>query len=71
MWDKMLTYIVENHRGKAVGLILGMVTGILVINYGFWKALFIVMCIVGGFLIGKAVDEETDMDNWFKKFRGR
>jgi len=67
----MLTYIVENHRGKAVGLILGMVTGILVINYGFWKALFIVMCIVGGFLIGKAVDEETDMDNWFKKFRGR
>jgi hypothetical protein len=29
------------------------------------------MCIIGGFLIGKAVDEQVDFDDWFKKFRGR
>lgn len=71
MWDKMFSYIMENHRGKAIGLILGLIAGILVINYGFWKTLFIVVCIIGGFFIGKAVDEQVDFENWFKKFRGK
>ena len=71
MWDKMVSYIMENHRGKAIGLILGLIAGILVINYGFWKTLFIVACIIGGFLIGKAVDEQVDFEDWFKKFRGK
>lgn len=71
MWEKMFSYIMDNHRGKAIGLILGLIAGILVINYGFWKTLFIVVCIIGGFLIGKAVDEQVDFENWFKKFRGK
>ncbi len=69
--EKMLTYILENHCGKVIGLVLGLIAGILVINYGFWKALFIALCIIGGFFIGKAIDENIDVDNWFKRFRER
>ena len=71
MWDKMLSYILENHRGKAAGLLMGLIAGILVINYGFWKTLFIVFCVAGGYAVGKAIDENTDVEDWFKKFRKR
>ncbi len=71
MWDKMFSYILENHRGKAIGLLLGLIAGIMVISYGFWKTLFIFLCIIGGFLIGKAVDEQVDFDEWIKKVRGK
>ncbi|MGE5422463.1 MAG: DUF2273 domain-containing protein [Ignavibacteriales bacterium] len=69
--DKMMLYIWENHRGKAVGLILGLLGGILVINYGFWKSVFIVLLIALGYVIGKAIDDNEDFDNWINKFRGR
>jgi len=71
MWDKMISYILENHRGKAIGLILGLIAGILVISYGFWKTLFICLCIAAGFFIGKAIDEKVDFDEWIKNFRGK
>ncbi len=71
MWDKMLTYILENHRGKAAGLLLGLLAGILVMNYGFWKTVFIAFCILAGYLIGKAIDDESDIEGWFNKLRRR
>jgi uncharacterized membrane protein len=71
MWDKMLTYILENHRGKAVGLLLGLLAGILVINYGFWKTIFIIFCIILGFIVGKAIDDNSGFEDWINRFRGR
>ncbi|MGE5404802.1 MAG: DUF2273 domain-containing protein [Candidatus Saccharibacteria bacterium] len=71
MLEQIIVFIMENHRGKALGLILGLLVGILIISYGFWKAMFIVVCIVLGFIIGKAVDDNADFDNWFDKFKGR
>lgn len=66
MWEKLFLLIIEEHRGKAIGIVLGMIAGILVISYGFWRALFIVFCIVLGYFIGKRLDENQSFDNWLR-----
>lgn len=67
MWEKLLLIIMEEHRGKAIGIILGLLAGILVITYGFWRTLFIIFCIAAGYLIGKKLDENQSFDNWLRK----
>lgn len=67
MWEKLLLSILQEHRGKAIGVFLGLVAGILVISYGFWKALFIMICIFLGYFIGKKLDEDKSFDNWLRR----
>lgn len=72
MWEKLLLHILEHHRGKLLGIGLGLIAGILVVSYGFWKALFIIICIVLGYLVGKNIDERTDWDDWVQRvFKNR
>ncbi|MBO8159198.1 DUF2273 domain-containing protein [Thermosyntropha sp.] len=72
MWEKFLFLLLEEHRGKVLGVLLGLVAAILVVTYGFLKALFIMLCIGLGYFIGKKVDEKQDIDVWLKQiFRNR
>lgn len=72
MWEKVITYILEHHRGKVIGVILGLVAGFLVVAYGFWKSLFIIICILTGYLVGKKIDENGGFDDWIQRvFRNR
>jgi len=64
MWEKILVFILEEHRGKAIGILLGLIASILFISYGFWKTLFIILCITIGYFIGKRLDENKSFDNW-------
>jgi uncharacterized membrane protein len=41
---EILQEIIKNHLGKAVGIILGLIFGLLAIRYGLFKALFVVIC---------------------------
>lgn len=50
----------SKHRGKITGIILGLVFGWLVIVYGFWKTLFIAVCVGLGYYLGKRADEKYD-----------
>lgn len=58
-WERLLAEIWQHHMGKAVGVIIGLVFGVLTAALGFWKALFITICIAVGYLIGKRVDENA------------
>jgi uncharacterized membrane protein len=51
----------EYHSGKIVGTLGGLFLGILVITLGFFKALFVLMCMTLGFLIGKRIDQKEDI----------
>lgn len=51
----------EQHRGKIIGGILGLVAGIIIITLGFFKALFIVLCSIGGFYIGNIIDNNISI----------
>lgn len=72
MWEKILFFILEEHRGKALGVFFGLIAAILVVSYGFLKTLFIMVCIGLGYFIGKKVDEKQDIDVWLKQvFRNK
>lgn len=66
MWENLFRIIFERHRGKAIGIILGLVASILFITYGFWRTIFVIVCIALGFFIGKEIDENKNFDQWLK-----
>ena len=67
MWENILRIILEQHRGKAIGIVLGLIASILFISYGFWRTIFIIICIALGFFVGKEIDEKKNFDQWLKR----
>lgn len=67
MWENILRIIFEQHRGKAIGIVLGLIASVLFISYGFWRTIFIIVCISLGFFIGKEIDEKKNFDQWLKR----
>ncbi len=66
MFEKYFIYIVNEHRGKAIGVSLGLLASVLFISFGFWQTLFIVLCIFIGYQVGKKIDQQVDMEAWVK-----
>jgi uncharacterized membrane protein len=66
VWEKLLVFVLEEHRGKAIGILLGLIASILFISFGFWKTLFIILCIVIGYFLGKSLDDNKSFDKWLK-----
>ena len=66
MFEKLILYIFTEHRGKAIGIILGLAASILFISYGFWQTIFIMLMIALGYFIGKKIDDHTDIEAWIK-----
>lgn len=72
MFYRILQNILDNHRGKALGITLGLMFGWFAISYGFFKAIFVAFCVIGGYFIGKGVDERFDFQGAFDRlFRDR
>lgn len=67
MWEKVISYVLQEHRGKVVGICAGLLASIFIINYGFFKTIFIIFCICLGYFIGKKLDEEKSFDSWLKQ----
>jgi uncharacterized membrane protein len=44
-----------------------LIASILLVSFGFWKTLLIVLCIALGYLLGKSVDDEKNIEEWLKK----
>lgn len=49
------------HRGKIIGGILGLIIGIIIIALGFFKAIFVIICAILGYYIGKSIDNKEDI----------
>ncbi|AEF94952.1 Protein of unknown function DUF2273 [Desulfotomaculum nigrificans CO-1-SRB] len=72
MLYKLLQEILENHRGKAVGVTLGLIFGWFAITYGLFKAIFVALCVGGGYIIGKGVDNSFNFrEAFYRLFRDR
>jgi len=72
MLEKLFEYLTTEHRGKVIGVMLGLMASILFVTYGFWRAIFIMLCITVGYQIGKKLDDNTDLEQWFNNiFKSR
>jgi uncharacterized membrane protein len=40
--------LINDNMGKVVGGFLGLLVALIIVAFGFWKGVFIILCIVGG-----------------------
>ncbi|MDP2858042.1 MAG: DUF2273 domain-containing protein [Bacillota bacterium] len=52
--------ILENHRGKLLGSLIGLLVALLIMWVGFLWTLFVLACVLTGFWIGKRMDDSKE-----------
>jgi uncharacterized membrane protein len=57
----LLQEIWRAHSGKIIGLVAGLVLGLMIIAIGFLQALFVLICMIVGYIIGKRIDDKEDL----------
>lgn len=67
MWEKILFSLLNEHRGKTIGVLLGLLVSILFVFLGFLKTIFIIICISLGYFIGRKLDENKNFEMWLKQ----
>lgn len=70
MWEKIFQDLIDQHRGKFIGITVGLVVAVLILAFGFWRSLFVIFCIVVGYFIGKRIDDNKSFDSIIRKFMG-
>lgn len=61
MWKTVLIEIFQNNKGKTIGAALGLLIAILSLTMGFFKTLFLVICVLLGYYIGKKIDNKESI----------
>ncbi|MEG1537297.1 MAG: DUF2273 domain-containing protein [Clostridiales bacterium] len=51
----------RGHKWQIICTVIGLLFALFVITYGFWKALFISLCVAAGLFIGKKLDEKLNI----------
>jgi uncharacterized membrane protein len=60
LWDR--------HRGKILGVFLGLAFGWFAITYGLLKAVFVALCVGAGYYLGKRLDEQWNLRELVRRF---
>ncbi|MCG0277618.1 MAG: DUF2273 domain-containing protein [Thermanaeromonas sp.] len=68
--DELLK-IWREHRGKILGLALGLLFGLAVAAWGLLKTLFIVFCMMVGYFIGRGLDGGQGWSGWWERILRR
>lgn len=61
MDTKLLQEIWQHHSGKISGITIGFLVAIFIIIFGFFHTLFVMFCMIAGYVIGKRIDEKEDI----------
>jgi uncharacterized membrane protein len=67
-FKQLVEEVWQEHRGKFVGTTLGIVLGIAVLLFGFWKTIFILFCGLIGLFVGMKVDSGEDFWQNLQRF---
>ncbi|NMB17577.1 MAG: DUF2273 domain-containing protein [Firmicutes bacterium] len=57
LWDQIRRAI-HRHKGRFWGSVIGLVVALLILRFGFWRALFICFCLLVGYFVGSLVERE-------------
>ncbi|MDT8901068.1 DUF2273 domain-containing protein [Anaeroselena agilis] len=58
---KLIEEIWQHHSGKVVGSTIGFALGVLIIIFGFFQTIFVLLCVTAGYIVGKRIDEKEDI----------
>ncbi|MGI6038326.1 MAG: DUF2273 domain-containing protein [Limnochordia bacterium] len=47
----------RHHKGRLWGSIIGIVFGLFIIWFGFFRAIFVCLCLAAGYIIGSWIDQ--------------
>jgi len=61
MDTKLWQAIWQSHSGRIVGVTAGLLIGIFIIAFGFFRTLFVLICVSAGYVVGKRIDEKEDI----------
>lgn len=64
-WRSFLDFFVS-HRGRIIGIVIGLVVSFLIISLGFWRAVFICLAMGLGYYLGNRRDKS---EGWAEIFR--
>ncbi len=62
--------LLDQHPGKVIGLLAGLILGLIVVLLGFWRTLIIMLFAGAGFYLGKRRDEHKDFSQFLQTFFG-
>ncbi len=72
MWQEILRKLFATSRWRVICATTGLLVGILFLLLGFFRAVFLLLCIGLGFYIGNKMDEGDDLvdllDNWLPPY---
>ncbi|HPS58100.1 MAG TPA: DUF2273 domain-containing protein [Spirochaetota bacterium] len=54
---RYISDFVNENPGKSVGAFSGLILGVLILTFGFWRTVVIILFIILGFIIGKMIDD--------------
>ncbi len=61
MFNEILADIWENYRGRLLCSLCGLFIGAMFLWLGFFRALFLIICLAAGFYIGNKLDKKEDI----------
>lgn len=61
MVKRLLEECWNQHRGKMLGTLFGLLLGVLYLWVGFWRMLVVALLVMVGFYLGKKVDEKENL----------
>ncbi len=66
--NEIIASFIKNNGGKLLGGVLGFLVALIFIISGFWKGLFIIICIIVGSYIGSKIEYGDDLHSLLSKF---
>ncbi|MGI6328340.1 MAG: DUF2273 domain-containing protein [Dethiobacteria bacterium] len=65
--EEFLRFAKEN-PGKILGGAIGLLIAVIIVVFGFWRGIFIILCVLAGVLIGARVETNGGLRNLWDKF---
>jgi uncharacterized membrane protein len=53
---------------RFAGAVAGLVVGVILIQFGFWEAVFLVACMGIGWWVGTILSKEVNLGEWVGRY---
>lgn len=67
MFNEILADIWKNYRGRLLCSLFGLIIGITFLCLGFFKTIFLLICLTVGFFLGNKLDKKEDLLEWLDR----